>query len=72
MVCACRMPFTAVDRTCKLAVGRDPLFHFRRAQPGMLPDDGHDGDVDLGKKMSVGIDNTAVCFPGNNASTANT
>ena len=34
-----------------LAVGRDPLFHLRRAEPGVLPDDGDDGDVDLGKDV---------------------
>jgi hypothetical protein len=34
-----------------LAVGRDPLLHFRRAQSGVLPDDGDDRDVDLGKDI---------------------
>jgi hypothetical protein len=35
-----------------LAVGRDPLFHLRRAEPCILPDDGDDRDVDL-RKASV-------------------
>ena len=34
-----------------LAVGRDALFHLWRAQPGVLPDDGHDGNIDLGKDV---------------------
>ena len=34
-----------------LAVGRDPLLHLRRAQSGILPDDGDDRDVDLGKDV---------------------
>ena len=34
-----------------LAVGGDPLFHLRRAQAGVLPDDGDDRDVDLGKDV---------------------
>jgi hypothetical protein len=36
---------------CELAVGRDALLHLGRRQPGVLPDDGHDGDVDLGKDV---------------------
>ena len=34
-----------------LTIRRDPLLHLRRAEPGILPDDGYDGDVDFGKDV---------------------
>ncbi len=34
-----------------LAVGRNTLLHLRRAEPGILPNDGYDRDVNLGKDI---------------------
>ncbi len=35
----------------EFAIGRDPLFHLRGAQPGIGPDHRHHRDVDLGKDV---------------------
>ena len=40
-----------VRRDRILAVGCDPLLHLRRRETRILPNDRHDGDVDLGKNV---------------------
>src|ERR1700722_12135655 len=41
-----------------LEVGDDALLHFLGGKPGVLPQDGHDGDVDIGENVDRHVDDS--------------